>query len=407
MKKNEFDIQVRNLLQNAQESVSPSVWEGVQAGLARKRRAAAFWRWTGAVAAAAAVLGGVVLLWPADRQEHSNPIIILAETPSEDLMEVPAVQVELLPAGETAAPSTPQVNRPVRLAQVAKKPAAAPVAQETAPVQESVPVQDAAPVQEASPMKDATSVQEVAPVRETASQPRENDQVLFNQLAYEEESKYNAGKGWSLAVSGNLEDKRRNTLSSYTATRYSAPPLSATEGIYNESPEVSFSLPFSVGVGLDWQFAKHWAVGLGLRYTNLSRTFVGDYVGDGYRLPQTDIDNHQHWLGIPVNVYYAFVNTSRWRVHVFTGGSMEFLVDNDYLVHGTQKDIHYHQRGTRPQFSAGLGLGVEFKITPWLGVYLDPSFRYYFRPDLQPRSLRTIQPLRFDIEAGLRFSLGK
>lgn len=407
MKKNEFDIQVRNLLQNAQESVSPSVWEGVQAGLARKRRAAAFWRWTGAVAAAAAVLGGVVLLWPADRQEHSNPIIILAETPSEDLMEVPAVQEELLPAGETVAPSTSQVNRPVRLAQVAKKPAAAPVAQETALVQESVPVQDAAPVQEASPTKDATSVQEVAPVRETASQPRENDQVLFNQLAYEEESKYNAGKGWSLAVSGNLEDKRRNTLSSYTATRYSAPPLSATEGIYNESPEVSFSLPFSVGVGLDWQFAKHWAVGLGLRYTNLSRTFVGDYVGDGYRLPQTDIDNHQHWLGIPVNVYYAFVNTSRWRVHVFTGGSMEFLVDNDYLVHGTQKDIHYHQRGTRPQFSAGLGLGVEFKITPWLGVYLDPSFRYYFRPDLQPRSLRTIQPLRFDIEAGLRFSLGK
>ena len=231
--------------------------------------------------------------------------------------------------------------------------------------------------------------------------------MLFNQLAFEEENKYNAGKGWSLAVSGNLEDKRRNTLNSYTATRYSAPPLSATEGIYNESPEVSFSLPFSVGVGLDWQFAKHWAVGLGFRYTNLSRTFVGDYVGDGYRLPQTDIDNHQHWLGIPVNVYYAFVNTDRWRVHVFTGGSMEFLVDNDYLVHGTQKDIHYHQRGTRPQFSAGLGLGVEFKITPWLGVYLDPSFRYYFRPDLQPRSLRTIQPLRFDIEAGLRFSLGK
>ena len=42
MKETEFDIQVRNLLQDAQESVSPSVWEGVQAGLARKRRAAAF-----------------------------------------------------------------------------------------------------------------------------------------------------------------------------------------------------------------------------------------------------------------------------------------------------------------------------------------------------------------------------
>jgi hypothetical protein len=321
-------------------------------------------------------------------------------------MEVPTVQEEILPAGEIAAPVTPQVSRPVRMAQVAKQPAAS-VVPETTPVQDVVPVQETTPVQQAAPMQEEAPVQEVVPVRETASQPKESDQALFNQLAYEEQSKYNAGKGWSLAVSGNLEDKRRSTLNSYSATRYSAPPLSATEGIYNESPEVSFSLPFSVGVGLDWRFAKHWAVGLGLRYTNLSRTFVGDYVGNGFRLPQTDIDNHQHWLGIPLNVYYAFVNTNRWRVHVFTGGSMEFLVDNDYLVHGTQKDIHYHQQGTRPQFSAGLGLGVEFKITPWLGVYLDPSFRYYFRPDLQPRSLRTIQPLRFDIEAGLRFSLGK
>jgi len=406
MKENEFDIQVRNLLQGAQESVSPSVWEGVQAGLARKRRVVAFWRWTVAVAAAAAILVGVVLLWPADQQEHSNPTIILAEAPSENLMELPTVQEELLPAGESAAPATPQVNRPVRLAQVAKKPATS-VAQETTPAQEAAPMQETAPAQEAAPVREVAPVQDEAPVEEAKPQPKESDQALFNQLAYEEQSQNNAGKGWSLAVSGNLEDKRRNTVSSYSATRYSAPPLSATEGIYNENPEVSFSLPFSVGVGLDWRFAKHWAVGLGLRYTNLSRTFVGDYVGNGFRLPQTDIDNHQHWLGIPINVYYAFVNTNRWRVHVFTGGSMEFLVDNDYLVHGSQKDIHYHQKGTRPQFSAGLGLGVEFKITPWLGVYLDPSFRYYFRPDLQPRSLRTIQPLRFDIEAGLRFNLGK
>ena len=376
MKETEFDIQVRNLLQNAQESVPPSVWEGVQAGLARKRRAAAFWRWGGAIAAAAAILSGVVLLWPRAEQEHSNPII-LAETPSEALPEAPVAREELLPAEESAVTQ--------KAAPVAEE--SVPVAEEPAPAMaESVPV-----------------AEESTPV--TASQEAE-DPTVFNRLAYEE-SRQQFAQVWSMDVSGNLEDKRRSTISSLAPRHYSAPPMGAAEGIYNENPEVSFSLPFSVGVGLNWQFARNWAVGAGLRYTNLSRTFVGDYKGDGFVLPQTDIDNHQHWLGIPVNVYYAFVNTHRWRVHVFTGGSMEFLVDNDYLVHGVQKDIHYHQRGTRPQFSAGLGVGVEFKITPWLGLYLDPSFRYYFRPDLQPRSLRTIQPLRFDLEAGLRFSLGK
>ena len=390
MKETEFDIQVRNLLQNAQESVPPSVWEGVQAGLARKRRAAAFWRWGGAIAAAAAILSGVVLLWPRAEQEHSNPII-LAETPSEALPEAPVAREELLPAEESAAPAARPVHRPLRLAQVTQK--AAPVAEEPASaVAESTPVVESAPV-----VAESTSV--------TASQEAE-DPTVFNRLAYEE-SRQQFAQVWSMDVSGNLEDKRRSTVFSLAPRHYSAPPMGAAEGIYNENPEVSFSLPFSVGVGLNWQFARNWAVGAGLRYTNLSRTFVGDYKGDGFVLPQTDIDNHQHWLGIPVNVYYAFVNTHRWRVQVFTGGSMEFLVDNDYLVHGVQKDIHYHQRGTRPQFSAGLGVGVEFKITPWLGLYLDPSFRYYFRPDLQPRSLRTIQPLRFDLEAGLRFSLGK
>lgn len=403
MKENEFDIQVRNLLQQAQESVSPSVWEGVQAGLVRKRRAAAFWRWTGAVAAAAAILSGVVLLWPRAEQEHSNPII-LAETPSEALPEAPVAREELLPAEESAAPAARPVHRPVRLAQVTQK--AAPVAEEPASaVAESTPVVESAPVvaESTSAVEAAASTKEQVPV--TASQEAE-DPTVFNRLAYEEERQGFASV-WSMEVSGNLEDKRRSTLTSFAPRHYSAPPLGAAEGIYNENPEASFSLPFSVGAGLNWQFARHWAVGVGLRYTNLSRMFVGDYVGNGIVLSQTDIDNHQHWLGIPVNVYYAFIHTGRWRVHAFTGGSMEFLVDNDYLVHGARKDIHFHQRGSRPQFSAGLGVGVEFRITPWLGLYLDPSFRYYFRPDLQPRSLRTIQPLRFDVEAGLRFSLGK
>jgi hypothetical protein len=51
-------------------------------------------------------------------------------------------------------------------------------------------------------------------------------------------------------------------------------------------------------------------------------------------------------------------------------------------------------------------VGVEFKFSPNVGIYFDPTIRYYFDCH-QPRSLRTIQPLRMDFEAGLRFSLGR
>jgi len=190
--------------------------------------------------------------------------------------------------------------------------------------------------------------------------------------------------------------------------RYGAPPLGNQEGIYNESPEVSFSLPFSVGVGFQWNLSPKWALGTGIRYTNLQRTVVGNYKGDGFYLEQTDIDNRQHWIGVPVNVYYNFINKGRWNVHAFAGGGVEWLLDNHYLIHNNPSDIHYHQpKNGIPQFSAGAGLGVEFKITPVVGLYLDPSFRYFFATQKQPRSLRTVQPLRFDIEAGVRFSFGK
>ena len=85
MNEKEFDIQVRNLLQSAEEPVSPKVWEGVAAGLDKRRRIVPvrFWGYASALAAAAAV-ALVVLLKPAApvvEPEHSNPSIFMSERP--------------------------------------------------------------------------------------------------------------------------------------------------------------------------------------------------------------------------------------------------------------------------------------------------------------------------------------
>jgi len=391
MKENEFDIQVRNLLQNAQESVSPSVWEGVAAGLDRKSRIIPlrFWGIASAVAVAAAIVA-VVLLRPAAiiPQNNSNLIQIVEAVPvvsgADDLPSVPVYRI----ARRIAYAADAQVVE-------ARPEAAENVAEETF-VSSEVPA-DKEPAVSQPSKEETPSLAEVL-----------EEQDAFNRIAWAEEKKVPSGTGFSVSVFGNVEDKRRQATGATPIRSYLAPIKGAEEGIYNESPEVSFSLPFSAGVGVKYNFTPHWAVGIGLRYTNLSRTFVGDYVGEGFRFLQTDIDNHQHWLGIPLHVYYDIVNRGRWRVNAFIGGGAEYLVDNDFLVHGPQSDIHYHQKNQSPiQWSGDIGMGVEFKITPYLGVYLDPSFRYYFRTDLQPRSLRTIQPLRFDLEAGFRFSFGK
>ena len=392
MNEKEFDIQVRNLLQSAEEPVSPKVWEGVAAGLDKRRRIVPvrFWGYASALAAAAAV-ALVVLLKPAApvvEPEHSNPSIFMSEASGETVPEVE----EVLPMEETPVAVAPSPRRnPHLLAQASK---------------ELLAVEE--PAQESTPEEVRETPRETVPevVPEAVPETRKDDNALLNQLAFEEKTAAKAPQAVSLSAFGNLQTSQRSGIHSQYR-RYGAPSRDAEVGIYNESPEVSFALPFSVGLGLQFNITPRWAVGTGIRYTSLQRTFMGDYKGEGFYLPQTDIDNHQHWLGVPVNVYYSFVNTHRWNVHVFAGGAAEWLLDNDFLIHNSPSDIHYHLRGSSPQWSAGVGLGVEFKITPFLGIYIDPSFRYFFATERQPRSLRTIQPLRFDVEAGLRFNIGK
>ena len=392
MNEKEFDIQVRNLLQSAEEPVSPQVWEGVAAGLDKRRRIVPvrFWGYASALAAAAAV-ALVVLLKPAApvvEPEHSNPSIFMSEASGETVPEVE----EVLPMEETPVAVAPSPRRnPHLLAQASK---------------ELLAVEE--PAQESTPEEVRETPRETVPevVPEAVPETRKDDNALLNQLAFEEKTAAKAPQAVSLSAFGNLQTSQRSGIHSQYR-RYGAPSRDAEVGIYNESPEVSFALPFSVGLGLQFNITPRWAVGTGIRYTSLQRTFMGDYKGEGFYLPQTDIDNHQHWLGVPVNVYYSFVNTHRWNVHVFAGGAAEWLLDNDFLIHNSPSDIHYHLRGSSPQWSAGVGLGVEFKITPFLGIYIDPSFRYFFATERQPRSLRTIQPLRFDVEAGLRFNIGK
>ena len=396
MTEKEFDIQVRNLLQNAQEPVSPKVWEGVEAALNKPARIIPlrFWGYAGALAAAAAAVALFVFLKPAApvvEPVHSNPSIFMSEASGET---VP--QTEIVPIQE---------ETPVQLVQLPRRKPHL-VAQASVPAPQAEP---AAPATEEAPVVAPESAPaEEAPASALASQkPQESDQALLNQMAFEQEKEARKKASVvSVLAFGNVQTNQRGGIHG-DFHRYGAPALNAGVGIYNETPEVSFSLPFSLGLGLQFNLNQRWALGTGIRYTNLQRTFVGDFKGEGFYLAQTDIDNQQHWLGVPVNVYYNFVNTNRWRVHAFVGGSAEWLLDNHFLIHSSPSDIHHHMKGVYPQWSGAAGLGVEFKITPFLGFYIDPSFRYFFNTERQPRSLRTVQPLRFDVEAGLRFSIGK
>ena len=393
MKENEFDIMARNLLQNAEEPVSPRVWKRISAALdGQKPRVIPFWAWgLAGVAAAAAIVLGVFLWTPGGTQPSPAEEVLLAQEVTDPAEETPVEVTEI---------SVPSIGEQLaRSASVARTAAAEPVVAEVPVVTEEAPAAEEPAVSRQEPQQPA--------VQETPVSQEDIDRL--NQLLQEDKKAAPAARRFSLQLSGNVQGNQRGGVTTSAWMRASRPPVligNQDEGIYNEYPEISFNLPLSVGVGFKYYVADKWAVGTGIRYTNLTRTFVGDYVdADGFPTRETDIDNQQHWLGVPLNFYFDMINRGNWRVSSFLGGSAEYLLDNHMLIHSSPADIHYHQGPAPIQWSCAVGVGVEFRISPHIGIFLDPSFRYYIGTEHQPRSIRTIQPLRFDVETGLRFSL--
>ena len=386
MKETDFDISVRNLLQDAEMPVSGKVWKGVEAAIAPRRFVVPFWAYAlSGVAAAAAIALGVFLFRPATSGNIYQGAIAL---------EPGQVKTEMMDA-KVVAPIRRQIaSSAVSEASTAYlESAEEEMAQNLQP--EEVPVMEEVVVRELP-----SAVRSNAPKRYNVN----DDNAALNRLAFAEERKHEPTISFN--ASGDFQNNNRNTFS--RSRNYTPPyPEEITgEGIYNAYPEISFGMPVAFGIGATYRFADRWSVGLGIRYTWLSRTFQGDFY-DEDKFPRAinkDIDNFQHWLGLPVNLFFDLISSRYWHFHTFVGGTAEFLLDNDFLVHASPNDFHYHQNsGYPPQFSFGAGLGIEFRFMNNMGVYFDPSLRYYLGTANQPRSIRTVQPLRLDVEAGMRF----
>lgn len=401
MKENEFDIYVRDLMAGAEESVSPDVWKGVEAGLnkAARRRTVPVWVWRSmaGVAAAAAVVAAVILTGPEKEINLSNQPTIQTPVALATDASLPAVT---RPEGDDVTPLTEQAARLRR--QIAQ-------AQD---IMTPVVTEDDEPL--------TTEVISTEPERKPqtvidplAGQPREtgiSDEEAFRRLAFEEHKIHRKGE-FSMNVLGNIQSNTRPESPTSRMRRSQGWDKHYTETGIDEGTEFSFGLPFSAGISLRYDFNPRWGIGTGIVYSNLSRSFTGNYheVENGVVanvVNSDDITNLQHYIGVPVNVFFNIVNTGNWNVHVRMDGMAEKLLDNHYLIHGSDGDLHFHQKTNGLQFSTGAGVGVEFKFSPNVGLYFDPTIRYYFDCG-QPRSIRTIQPVRMDIEAGLRFSLGR
>ena len=387
---NDWDIQMRSILESGQEEVPAHIWDGVSSELdaiARRRKAVIFWRRTAIGLSAAAVLAvGIFLGHQTDDKAIDNiaEVTELVEPVHGDAVSVieKAVAENQLTA---MAPETGSRKQVVLIKQNTV-PSCAVEAMENVYSEETAE-NDVEKVSTESKLQSVTTedsqnwVEEEIEIKERST----DISLVLSGIAGTNSAQSNAKTGVI----------RRPTLS--------AAPVKTS--VTQTEPGDTYGIPLSFGVGTKIGFNSKWALGVGINYTLLSRKFYGDYtkVEDSHiESIKSDIRNTQHYVGIPVNAYYNIVENRFVNFYAYAGGTVEKCVSDEYRV--MAKDILHKESAAGVQASANLGIGAEFMLGNHLGIYIDPSARYYFNCN-QPKSIRTAQPLMLGFEMGLRVRL--
>ena len=390
----EQDQIFRSILEEGMEPAPAHVWDRIEADLdriARRRRAVLWFRRTAAGAAAAAALAAGVFLNMNDGSDIVSPMsgegmiaVVEKDTAGEETVQIP----DLMAMAEVQTSRT-EVQAEKQIEKLAET--------QTEPQTETLAETQAEPQ-----AMQQTEVQ--------TSETEEQVSVAEEDFGYiwPEETASKDRKGISFTVSGITGTNSAQNSARVNPMR--RPGISAAPertGIKETSTNTTYGIPVSAGIGIRIGVAPRWSIGTGVNYTLLSRKFYGTYtlLGDNGNILKdisSDIRGSQHYIGIPVNVYYDVISSKNINFYAYAGGTAEKCIADKYQVLNT--DITHTEKVRGMQLSAGIGMGVEFLVGNFLGIYIDPSLRYYFDNN-QPKSIRTAQPLMFGFEMGLRARL--
>ena len=440
LEENKFDLQIRSMLEDAEEKVPDRVWEAISSRLdkadaAQRRRKVLPWlRYTGLVSAAAVIALGIFFsVNTADRatsplqkssQAVESAIADNITSPADEEITSQETLTTDIPQQESAPAQKPSsIADDIRVSSVAE---VAPdmdgrvsSAAEITPDMDgdAAAEQPAAPEGEPAIPQDTQGENRAGSISRQIEEAAAKDAFAQNEEPWdetdfmEEEQSPKKGIRTSLTISGNAAGNSASGNSRSGGRPIMSvmrPDRNSQNAIDEDKNSCTYGIPLSFGLGTKIIFTDRWSLGIGINYSLLNRTFSGTYTkynakGDPEPVHYSKIRNSQSYIGIPVNVYFSIVRNRTVDFYAYAGGTAEKCVFNGYRMGNTEAT--YKEKVAGFQFSANAGIGVEFIIADMLGIYVDPSVRYYFPDSRQPKSIRTVQPLSLGFEVGFRVRL--
>jgi len=410
-----FEQMVKATLDSGEEEVPASLWEGIQARLAAEQAAVSpaprrsrWWGVLAGLALAASIASAVIFIHPAGEADPhiaviTEPQALQQESQALALADQTPDPSEVMDETSTG-PAVSRASEPSRDQFVQGQSIQGQFSQNQ-PSQDQFAQDQFAKVQPTQESPDHTAARDSEPVQNqsvvSGTFQTNSEGVEFPEEAIERKSSLSSIQ---LSVNGNAGNNMGEN--SLPVGRKAASTVDFPTGeSLSEKENTYYGLPLTFGLGVKFNLKGRWAIGVGLNYTFLDRRFKANYNSGAVETFEYYVANTQHYIGIPINLYYNFAMPDRFKFYAFGGAAFEKNVGCKYSFdyEGSPKVLKQKVGGIQP--SVNIGLGIQFALTDYLCLYLDPSFRYFFPTSSQPRSVRTVQPCQINCELGLRFDL--
>jgi RNA polymerase sigma-70 factor (ECF subfamily) len=176
---------------------------------------------------------------------------------------------------------------------------------------------------------------------------------------------------------------------------------SAIDGGWMEA-RYEHQLPVTLQMLLSRQFTKHLSIETGLSYTQLNST-----INTGSHQAFIQEKQRLRYLGIPLRLGWQWYGQAHLSLYSSVGAMLELPIHSTVNIHHIANGVSTFQKESSPdvknQWSTTVGLGLQYNLTPHLGLYLEPSIQYFFDNGSDLKTYRTEHPLQITLPLGIRF----
>ncbi|WP_289199730.1 outer membrane beta-barrel protein, partial [Bacteroides acidifaciens] len=163
-------------------------------------------------------------------------------------------------------------------------------------------------------------------------------------------------------------------------------------------------MPLVIGLSVNKSLTSRWSVETGLRYTFLRSDFLSQS-----KVMDMETIQRIHYIGVPLKFNYRIFTYNGFSLYGQGGGALDIPVNGSQSIleyspqlgNSTNTTIYIH---APLQWSVEGGLGIQYHFTPSFCIYAEPSFKYYFNPGSDIKTIRQDKPFEFTIPIGLRLT---